>query len=188
MARRFSRYAWALKAIDGQAPAGTAIARYKDYKAGTIKPTYTRNAASNPGELKQIYLAPFSVPPDNKYSAQMSKRAFDKMGDLVNSAPTSLFHHLTKGANDTIVLNPGFSPAKATINVSGTGSTTEISKITGESYKKETGSASYTVAFGAQLTAGDDRFLMNVLSNIMTSVKAKNSEYTVSFTPEQFRL
>lgn len=188
MAKRFSRYAWALKALDGNAPAGTPIARYKDYKAGTVKPTYTRNSTSNPGALKQIFLAPFSVPPDNKYAAQMSQRAFDKMSDLVSSAPTGLFHHLTQGQTNDVTVNPGYSPAKATINVSGSGSTAEISKITGVSYQKETGAASYTIAFGGQLSAGDNRYFMNVVNNIIGAVKAKNSEYTVSFTPERFRL
>lgn len=188
MAKRFARYKFALAVTDGQAPAGTPLEKFKKYKAGEIKPTYTRAGTSNPGSLKQVILVPFSVPPETKYSAQMSQRAFDKMGDLVSSAPATLFHHLTQGATSDVTVNPGYEPAKATINISGTGSTNEISKITGVTYKKETGSASYTIAFGGQSSAGDNRYFVNVMNNIIGAVRAKNSEYTVSFTPEQFRL
>ena len=188
MAKRFGRYKFALAVTDGQAPVGTPLEKYKKYKAGEIKPTYTSNPASNPGTLKQIYLSPFATAPGAKYSAQMSERAFNKMADLVSLVPKTLFHHLDQGATNDITVNPGYSPAKATVNISGTGSTNEISKITGVTYKKETGSASYTVAFGGQLSAGDERFFINVVQNIIGAVKNKNSEYTVSFTPEQFRL
>lgn len=188
MAKRFARYKFALKAVDGVAPETSPLGKYQKYRKGETQVNYPSNEASNPKELVQIILAPFSVPPDTKYAAQMSKRAFDKMADLVSGSPATLFHHLTQGTDSTTQVNPGYSPAKAIIQISGSGTTNEISQITGVTYKKETGAASYTVAFGGQLSAGDNRYFLNVVNNIKGAVKAKNSEYTVSFSPEVFRL
>jgi hypothetical protein len=184
MPKRFSRYNFALKAAGGSGAAGSALEKYKNYKTGATRPTYTRNAASNPGNLVEIYLSPFSAAPDTRYATQMSQRAQQKMTDL--GTTPALCHHLT--ANDDTILNPGYSPAKAIVNISGTGEANEISKITGESYKKETGSASYTVPFGGTLANGDNRIFLNVIRALKSAVEAKNSEYSVNFQPERFYL
>lgn len=184
MPKRFSRYNFALKAAGGSGAAGSALEKYKNYKTGATKPTYTRNAASNPGNLVEIYLAPFSAAPDTRYATQMSERAKSKMTDL--GTTDTLMHHLATA--DNVIVNPGYSPAKAIVQISGTGETPAISKLTGETYKQETGAASYTVPFGATLAAGDSRIYLNVIRAIKTAVEAKNSEYSVNFQPERFYL
>lgn len=184
MAKRFSRYNFALKAAGGSGASGSALDKYSQYKTGANKVTYTRNAGSNPGSLVEIYLSPFSAAPDTRYAAQMSQRAKTEMANL-GTTDTNC-HHLSAAAD--AIINPGYVPAKAIVHVSGTGETTETSQITGEQYKKETGAASYTVPFGGTLTNGDSRIFLNVIQEIKAAVEAKNTEYSVNFVPERFYL
>ena len=184
MPKRFSRYNFALKAAGGAGAAGSPLSKYKSYKTGETTVNYPTNPASNPGEFKQIFLSPFAAPPDSVYFAQIGTRAQNKMPDLGTTVTNC--HHLTDGTN--AVLNPGYSPAKAVVQTGGTGTDTETSKITGLTYKKATGAASYTVPFGAQKSAGDNRFFLNVITAIRTAVEAKSSAFSVSFQPERFYL
>jgi hypothetical protein len=184
MAKRFSRYKFARRISKGAAAAGSPLAQYMQYAKGEITPTYTRSESSKPGSAVLVYLAPFGDSAAARYAVRMSERAQGKLDDLIDS--TNKFYHLALG-EDIAVVNEQFLPAKAIIHVSGSGTNEEESKITGLRYTKETGAASYTVPFAGAGAGTDNRVFLQVANAINTGVKAKNSEYTVSFTPEHFR-
>lgn len=72
---------------------------------------------------------------------------------------------------------------KAIIHTFGTGTTSEVSQITGETYRKKSNSSDYTVPFGTDGT----KTYYTVAQAIDTSVKANGASRTVSFTPERIR-
>jgi hypothetical protein len=184
MAKRFSRLKYALKVNDGGATDGSALKKFKDYATGVVKPTYVTSASSLPGELKEIGIIAFSDS-DNVYRASISKRSQDQIAELTNlSATTTLYHQTIDG---TTLSNPGFTPARAIVNTSGTGTSTETSKITGLQYKKETGAASYTLPFGNKPTAATTDTFLSRAAAIRAVIEAI-TEASVSFQPERFRL
>lgn len=184
MTKRFSRYNFALKAVDGAPPAGSPAAKYKDYKAGVTKPNYVRDPSSLPGELIQVGLAAFGAGFSAKYAVQYSNRAKLRMTDTgVNNA---VLEHIETVPSDAII-NPGFSPAKAVVQTRGTGSTPEPSQITGVSYKKPAGAASYTYPFGKGAETGEKSVFLGVVSAIREAVETANVRNSVSFQPETWR-
>lgn len=182
MPKRFSRYNFALKAAGGSGAAGSALEKFKNYKTGATKPTYPREAGSNPGELKEIALRAFGAAADNLYIVQMSGRAQTAMPNIINAV--NLFQHeaIVEGAD----YNKSFSPAAANIKTGGTAGAAIPSKLTGESYKPRTGAAGYTVPIGSANT-GVYRLFSNVAEAIRSSVEAKNSKFSVSFRPESWK-
>jgi hypothetical protein len=184
MGKRFSRYKFARRVSGGSAGSGTPLGRYIEYVSGTRRPTYPRAESSNPDGYNIIYLCPFGTGVDDRYQVEISKRAATQLPNLIEQV--SLFHHLTLGANEVADINTKFQPAKAIVRRSGTGTTEETSQITGERYKKETGTASYTVPFGGAAAAGNDRLYTFVAKTIDRSSRAKSGENTVSFLPERW--
>lgn len=182
--KRFSRYKFAKKISKGTAADGSPLARYMDYASGKVTPEYPRAEGSNPGGYSYINICPFGTDTGEIYQVPMSKRAFDNMANIINSVGN--FNHQTTADTDVVNINSNLQPAKAIINISGTGETSETSKITGVKYTKETGAASYTIPFGGDKAAGDGRVFLNVAKEIKAGVRAKNSEYTASFQPERW--
>jgi hypothetical protein len=72
MPKRFNKLNAALKylrplsggenATVPDAPAGTALKKFQDYKSGKIKVEYTRSNSSKPGETLDVSLRPFAFP------------------------------------------------------------------------------------------------------------------------------
>lgn len=185
MPKRFSRYNFALKAAGGSGAAGSALEKYKNYKTGATQPQYNTESWGKPGQMQQIYLSPFSAAPDTRYSAMVGTRARTAItGNTLGVSETDL--HFLAAAEGAIV-NPGYVPAKAVVTISGTGSTPEQSKITFVTYKKKTGTGSYTLPFGGTLANGNDRIFLNVMQAIKTKVEAVATR-GVSFQPERFML
>jgi hypothetical protein len=180
--KRFSRYKFAKKVSKGLATDGSPLAKYMDYASGKITPEYPRAEGSNPGGYEYIRICPFGTETGEIYQVPMSKRAFDNMNNIIDAV--AKFNHQASADTDVVNINSNLQPAKAIINISGTGETPEVSKITGMKYTKETGAASYTVPFGGDRAAGNDRVYLNVAKAIKAGVRAKNSEYTASFKPE----
>ncbi len=144
MPRRFNNLDAALKylrstaaAIDAptpDAPAGSQLRQYQDFKAGKIKVTYTRDTDSNQLAIDNVSLLPFAngSASTDKYIVPISRRALNAVAtaglslDLLNISTT-----LT-GAE----IISGFTPARATVrNVVGAATTPKDSKITGAPYK-----------------------------------------------------
>jgi hypothetical protein len=182
--KRFSRYKFAKRISKGTAADGSPLARYMDYASGKTVVEYDRQESSKPGGYVYIKVCPFGTEAGEIYQAPMSKRASDNLANVIDSV--GKFNHQTTADTDVVNINSNFQPAKAIINISGTGETQQTSKITGMKYTQETGAASYTVPFGGDKTAGDNRVYLNVAKAIKAGVRAKNAEYTASFIPERW--
>ncbi len=187
MSKRFRRLEAALKYIrPGQggtvtdAPTGTPLRLYQDWKAGKREVTYTRDASSNPDKILKLSLNPFGmdVDPANLTIVPTSQRAnTSSVGDAVRAA-ANLNTQLTEDATEL----QGFIPAKATI-FAGTGSATAQaggSKITGLNYKKRNG-ASFTMPYGASVANSREA---EVRAAIRTAL-ASSANATVSFKSER---
>lgn len=164
---------------------GTALDKYKAYRAGSAETTYTRAADSLPGTLSILYLRPFGGDAGDIYMTQGSKRAIDKKDELI--ANGSLFQHKTKPTgNEQAKESDSFRPAKAIITKAGSGTTTKTSKVTGLPYKAKTGAATYTIPFGASGTEAATARYYPACLGIKESVEAKDPDYGVTFQPEYF--
>ncbi len=155
MSKRFTRLETALKYIRQprgttpvDAPTGTALRLYQDWKAGRRAIEYTRVTGSNPGKILNFSLNPFGleIAPANLTIVPTSRRANSSTTGQAIRAAANLNTELTEDATEL----QGFIPAKATI-FAGTGTTTLVadgSEITGIPYRKRNGS-SFTIPYGA---------------------------------------
>lgn len=187
MPKRFSRYKFALKAVDGAPPAGTALARFKSYRDGSSTPTYTRAASSNPGELKSVYVIPFGEGADVYYLVTVSDRALGQQALVGGQAELKyLFPAGLPDAASSTESNK-FSPATVTVFDPTGAPTTETSQITGVQYKKRTG-ASYSLPFGKAAAATGAAAAFKTRANaIKAAAETAAPENSVTFKPEILR-
>ncbi|MFN6485440.1 MULTISPECIES: hypothetical protein [unclassified Nostoc] len=192
MAKRFNNLDAALKYLRSpsagaedlapDAPAGSQLKKYQDFKAGKVKIDYTRASTSNPGNIEEVALEPFALPAasTDKYIVDISKRAKDNYTAAgVSEGVLNISATLTSA---TRVF--GFTPARATVkNVTGTTASSATSKITGKQYKKKA-AASYTFPFGSQASNGS---FSEVKADIVAAVAGAGGNKGVSFKPEIFR-
>jgi hypothetical protein len=193
MTRRFSTLNAALKYLrtgDGadapipDAPAGTPLRLYQDWKAGKRQVNYTRESSSNPGGLDEARIKPFGLP------------AADTTLVLVDISKRSLeaIQRTGLGVADLNIVAAGdanriynFTPARATVNVApaaGGDGVVTTSKITGKKYKKKA-SDSFTFPFGRG--AGEDAAYVKAKSEILGKVSDGTANRSVSFKPEVYR-
>ncbi|MBE8990635.1 hypothetical protein [Nostoc sp. LEGE 12450] len=191
MAKRFNNLDAALKYLrpassgeDGvvpDAPAGTPLKKYQDWKAGKVDIDYPRAGSSNPGKIVKISIKPFALPAasTDEYVTTISNRA---------QGQYALFGLTAAGLGIAAVDNNdiraiGFKPAKASCrNVTGTTLTSVTSKLTGIPYKTKADSA-YVFPFGAitaQPSYSDQK------AAILALVTAAGEAKSVSFIPEKF--
>lgn len=192
MAKRFNNLDAALKylrsinatedAVAPDAPAGTQLKRYQDFKSGKIKVEYTRSATSNQIALDPVALLPFSgaTGSTDKFIVELSRRSKNNIAvaavtlDLLNITET-----LT-GADKIY----GFTPARVIIrNTTGTGSVPKDSKITGAPYKVKGTSASYTFPFGSKASAGS----YSEIRGAIIAAISNDGNRSASFKPEILR-
>lgn len=187
MAKRFAKLKYGLDmlrtpnsvAAAPDAPTGTVARKFQDYKAGKVRLTYTREAASKPGEILKVSVLPFYFGgvAGTEAIVSQSKRADDKaeMGGVQTqcnqiAANPELHAKLAK-----------FIPARATVFDQGGISTASTSQITGIRYDKKAGS-SYTFPYGAstaEKTEGEVRKGIIAAVNALTtaSVSFSNEKY-----------
>jgi hypothetical protein len=187
MAKRFSRLKYGLNmlrtpnsgaaAVD--APTGTVARKFQDYKAGKVKLTYVRDAASKPGEILRVSVLPFHFGgvANSEIIVAQSKRA-DVKAELAGvqtacNLITVNYQLHAKGGK--------FRPAKATVFDFGTTSTAELSQITGIRYSKKAGN-SYTFPYGASLA---EKAESEVRKGIIAAVDALGTS-SVSFSSEKY--
>jgi len=196
MGKRFNNLDAALKylrppgATDGaespDAPTGSQLRQYQDYKAGKRVITYTRATTSNPGDIKSAALKPFSLPAAStaNYLVDISNRALTNIGTAGLTADVLNIDTTTEGTTNVSKVY-GFTPARAIVkNVTGTGAGTPTpSKITGASYKKKAG-ASYSYPFGRST---DDPSYSEVKAAITNAIANSGGNKGVSFKPEIYR-
>jgi hypothetical protein len=193
MARRFKTLDAALKylrtgddanAAIPDAPAGTPLKLYQDWKAGKRQVSYTRESTSNPGSLDEARIKPFGLPTTDTtlVLVDISKRSLDAI-QRTGLAVTDLNIIATGDANRIY----NFTPARATVNVgaaAGGDGTLETSKITGKKYKKKA-SDSFTFPFGRG--TGEDAAYVSAKSDILGKVSDGSANRSVSFKPEIYR-
>lgn len=195
MAKRFNDLDRALKylrppgAADGaespDAPVGSQLRQYQDFKSGKRVVTYTRAAASLPGNIKAVGLKPFAVPAASttRYLVPISNRS---LTNFPAAGVTAELLNIDTTPEGTAALQKvfGFTSAKATVkNVTGTAATTATSKITGDTYKRKN-AASYTFPFGAST---DQPSYSQAKAVIIAAVTTATGNKGVSFSPEIFR-
>ena len=129
------------------APAGTPLKLYQDWKKGSRNVTYTRAGNSLPGELVTVVINPFGLELDgtNLYKVPLSKRTQE---NLPGAAPLTAANIATDVPSTAKQIR-NFLPAKATVSVpSGSTTTTPVSsKLTGIPYKPSN-RVSYTFPYG----------------------------------------
>jgi hypothetical protein len=194
MAKRFKNLDAALKylrtpgagadAIGPDAPAGSQLKKYQDYKAGKIKVSYPRTSTSNPGQLDEVAVKPFGLPSTTtaRYIVGISRRAKADIAEsgLNADALNVSLTDLPEGSTRVI----GFTPATATVRIiTGTTGTPTPSKITGNSYKKKT-AKSYTYPFGSDADAASYSAAKSAIYDAVTN---GNENRGVSFKPEILR-
>ncbi len=163
------------------APTGTPLRKYQDWKAGKVDIDYTRAAASNPGRLVKVSVKPFALPSasTDEYVTTISNRSQGQYGLFGLSAAELGIADVDN--ND--IRAKGFKPAKASCrNVTGTTPTTVTSKLTGIPYKTKA-DAAYIFPFGAitaQPSYSDQK------AAILAAVTAAGEAKSVSFQPEKF--
>ncbi|QYX30064.1 hypothetical protein [Sphaerospermopsis torques-reginae] len=193
MSKRFNNLDAALKylrspeaAPDAEipdAPAGTALRKYQDYKAGKVIIQYTRAQDSLPGTLNLVTIKPFGYLPASTVLVRvtLSNRS---AGQYSTVGLTEAALGITKIAaeNDTSIELAGFKPARCTVrNTTGTSAAPKDSKITGLKYKVKAG-ATYTFPLG-RTTQKASYFEQKSAIIALVETQATRS---VSFTPEKF--
>jgi len=191
MAKRFNNLDAALKylrpASSGQdgvvpdAPAGTPLKKYQDWKAGKVDIDYPRSASSNPGRFEKIGIKPFALPAAStvEYVTTISARAQGQYA-LFGLGASALGIEVPD-SDDIVAV--GYKPAKASCrNITGTTATSVTSKLTGIPYKTKADTA-YIFPFGritANATYSEQK------AAILALVIAAAGTKSVSFVPEKF--
>lgn len=164
------------------APAGSQLRLYQDYKSGKRTVEYTRAAGSKPGSLDSVVVKPFAFAAADTtlyivpYSARV-KSSLTATGLSLDTLGSS--EELTNGIDAY-----GFIPAKVTVSVrSGTTTSTPDSKLTGKKYTKKGTTATYTLAFGR--TTGNPSYSEQKAA-LLAAVTA-DANRGASFKPEVFR-
>jgi hypothetical protein len=191
MAKRFNNLDAALRYLrpasagqDGvvpDAPAGTPLKKYQDWKAGKVDIDYARSASSNPGSINKVSIKPFALPAADtgEYVISISNRAQSQYA-LFGLAAATLGIEVPD--NNDIRAN-GYKPAKASCrNITGTTATSVTSKLTGMPYKTKADTA-YVFPFGR--TSGNPTYSEQKAA-ILALVEAAAGNKSVSFQPEKF--
>lgn len=169
-------------AIVPDAPTGTALRKYQEYKAGKVNIDYPRAAGSLPGELNIIVLKPFGLPAADtgNYRTSISNRS---AGQYSTFGLTALELGIDTTLQDTDKDAAGYIPAKAICrNITGTTASSKTSKVTGLPYKSKT-NASYTFPVGR--TTGNPSW-SEQKAVIIAAVSAATGNKSVTFKPERF--
>lgn len=168
------------------APANSQLRFYQDFKAGKRLIKYTREAGSNPGDIKPVALKPFALPSadTSKFLVGASNRALTNFTAAGIAATDLNIDTTPEGLNDVQEVI-GFTPARAIIkNVTGTTGSPKTSKITGDSYKSKAND-SYTFPFGRG--TGDNVVYSQVKGAIAAAVAGATGNKGVSFKAEIYR-
>ena len=166
--------------VNPDAPTGTPLKLYQDWKKGARNVTYERTAASKPGELLTVSIVPFGLAEADTagYRVPLSLRAKNNIPGTNTLVAANIQQDVPPGADDAY----GFVPAKATITVpSGTNSTAEVtSKLTGVKYAPSN-TVSYTIPMGQKTTTTREIRVREAILAAVSDVAGVG----VSFTSEK---
>jgi hypothetical protein len=192
MGKRFGNLNAALKylrptsAAEGSpipdAPAGTPLAKFQNYKAGKVDLDYPRGTASLPGDTKIVTLKPFALPAASTVllKTTISNRSLTNLSTFGLTEAESGF---TSPADEKGIDAEGFVPAKAICrNITGTTASVKTSKVTGVNYKSKANS-SFTFPIGQ---ATEKAFWGQQKEAILAQVGNSGGNKSVSFKPEKY--
>lgn len=164
-------------------PAGSPLEQFQKYKDGAIQPDYAqfRSDSSNPGEISRTTIAPFGYPPaqSTRFKVPFSNRT--KTRQSVASLLTACNLDSTQTILDAAQEVTGFIPAKATIFIPTSSTTTRTSELTGIQYER-IGGESYTFPYGR---SSSTEYESEVRAAVAIAAQAINDKYTVSYSPEK---
>lgn len=167
--------------LNPDAPAGTPLRLYQDWKKGARNISYTRAATSRPDELLTVAVNPFGLLLEtvNLYKVPLSKRTKERVPGTNPLVAAGIVEEVPAGAKKV----RDFVPAKATVSVpSGSTSTTpETSKLTGVKYQPSN-KISYTFPYGKKT---GELLESSVRANI-TGAFGSVANSQISFTSEKF--
>ena len=162
------------------APAGTPLKQYQDWKKGARNVTYTRDTQSLPEELVEVAINPFyyDVSAQSLTRVPISRRTLEY-------APVNALRaagNITSPAPNTATNLEKFFPAQCTVSIPDTtrNSPNATSQLTGVRYNKK-GYRSYTFPYGASTDATRES---EVRGNIKAALPADNN-YQLQFTSEK---
>lgn len=175
MAKRFSRYKFALKANEGAS--GGALQKYLNFTTGTTK--LTRTAPTGDGDLLEKMLNPFAVDlGTNSLVVSHTSRAVDRASAI--GLPIADLGLVVVDPNK--VTTYSINPARAS-GAKFKAGTPKTSQITGVKYQKTTEDA-FSIPFGRKTTT--EKFAEAVL-RMRGLVQANNSKHSISFQNEKLR-
>ena len=166
------------------APAGTQLKKFQDFRAGKTIIKITRATDSLPGNESYCSLKPFAQPASDttKLLVNLSGRAYT---NLTETALTNVLLAIDSTPQGTAGLEKirGFMPAKVTVSITTAGAgTATSSKITGESYKKKS-TKTYTFPFGS---GGTNTSYKAAKAAIIAAVSTGTANRGVTFKPEKY--
>jgi hypothetical protein len=191
MAKRYSRYEFALKTLRNPAqvndsaeivapPSSSALYQYYLFTTGQKVIEVNRTAASNPGKIEFIAIQPFglSVATTNEVLVPFSNRAAERFSTFGGAA---LYGHKEAGSQSP---NLALKPAQAIISQFSGTTTPKTSSVTKVPYKRKE-AQTYTVPFGA--TATDGAHERSKQLQIISAIEALNN-VSVTFKPETWKI
>lgn len=172
MAKRFSRYKFALKA-NGSATGG-ALKKYNDFITGNSE--YNRAVSSGSGAFADREIIPFALDMGSNFLlVNITERALTRLAAIGLSESLLSLKEKSANAIDVKLIPAKINGAKASTP------TNKISQITGVAYKKATADA-FSAPFGAKTATQKYGDQVKILK---TAVEESNSKHSVSFTPER---
>ena len=144
MAKRFANYDWAIKHSGGTV--GGELQKYLDFKTGNTKLTRTATASAG-GDAITKGLTPFTITiaAGALHSFSVVPRQVSRAAAL-GLSDTELGHSASEAEHIGYKLRPARIQGAKSAAVS-----SEVSQITGVSYKKKTGDA-FSIPFGQKTT------------------------------------
>ena len=162
------------------APAGTPLKEYQDWKKGARNVSYDRTADSLPEALVDVAINPFyfDVTAQSLTRVPISKRVLDFTG--INAARNA--GNITTAVTPVIQELAGFFPAQCTVSIPDTtkDNANATSKLTGVKYKKK-GFRSYTFPYGAKADAARE----SIVRGEIRAAIGNDNNYQLQFTSEK---
>ena len=162
------------------APSGTPLREFQDWKKGARNVSYDRDNNSLPEQLIDVAIHPFYF----DFNAQSLTRTVISKRTLDNSAINALrtAGNITNPVPITVTELSGFFPAQCTVSIpdSTKDNPNATSQLTGVKYNKK-GYRSYTFPYGAGADAARES---EVRGNIRAAVGNENN-YQLQFTSEK---
>lgn len=172
--------------VSGEAPVGTPLRNFQEYRAGRVRRTVTRAENSYPGRRSNYKINLFSEPnTSNLAITTLGSRARGNLTGLSLDLDVLGLEAIATGQTVTPQFTGRFTPAKVTCfrsTATGRGTPTN-SRITGLSYRQKEGSSN-TFPFGRASSGATQGYRERAIA----IDSATGPTVTCSFTPEDIAI